>query len=227
IVIKSPNPLRQRPSSSEVHPSHRAPPRPIMITSVAPDVQFVADAARPQNAGELLIAVPAHVVLARSEDGPHVVVLPPVRAICQIVGRIVEIDIFAVPAIEELPDVEVAAHANAPVHHVRVTEGEVDGVISAEAAPSDGGVGCPILVPHQWEDIVDDVALVLQVALHAPVGMRPTVVPALLVNAVHAINLHFAGFNAIADRLNHLVVFVLKKTSARRWEDQDLASSVT
>src|SRR5208283_5199866 len=112
-------------------------------------MQLMANSARAQNRGKLLVLLPAHVPFAGREHGPHVVVAPAVSAVRQIVGRIVEVHILAVPTIEEVLDVEGASHADAASDFVRMAKGEVDGVISAKAATRDDGARSPVLVPHQ------------------------------------------------------------------------------
>src|SRR5580704_1633351 len=126
----------------------------------------------------------------------------------------IEINILARPAIHETPDVERSAHADARVHQLRIPEREVDRMVCAEAASRDRGVGCPVPVPHQREHIVDDVALILQMSLQPPIRMRPRVVPALFVHAVHAINLQLAVVQLVPHRGDHLVVFVLEEAPA-------------
>src|SRR5271157_763565 len=100
-------------------------------------MQLMPNSARAQNRGELLVLLPAHVPFAGREHGPHVVVAPTISAVRQIIGRIVEVHILAVPAIEEVLDVEGASHADAASDLVRMAKGEVDSVISAEAAAGD------------------------------------------------------------------------------------------
>src|SRR5208283_6027149 len=75
----------------QVHPRHWPPPRPIVIAMIAPDCQFMANATRTQNRGKLFVLLPAHVPLAGGEDGADVVVAPAIRAVGQVIGRIVEV----------------------------------------------------------------------------------------------------------------------------------------
>jgi hypothetical protein len=67
----------------------------------------------------------------------------------------------------------------------------------------------------------------LDVALHAPVGMRVLVVPALAIDAVDAKDLELAIVEPIGNAGNHSVVFVLIKSTLRSREDQDLRPAVT
>src|SRR5271157_548033 len=94
----------------QVHPRHRPPPGPVVIAVVAPHVQLMPNTARAQNRGKPLVLLPAHVPLASREHGTHVVVPPAVAAVRQVVGRIIEVHILAVPAIEEALDVEGTTH---------------------------------------------------------------------------------------------------------------------
>src|ERR1035441_7977671 len=148
----------------------------------------MADAARPQNGGEFLVLAPAHVPFASGEHGPYVVIAPAVAAVRQIIGRVIEVRVLAVPAVEEALDVERAAHGDAAGDLVGMAEGEVHGMVSAKAAAGHDGARSPILVPHQRQHVIQDVALVLQMPLYAPVGMRPLVVPAFAVYAIDAID---------------------------------------
>src|ERR1017187_2124324 len=100
----------------------------------------MADAARPQNGGEFLVLAPAHVPFASGEHGPYVVIAP---------------------AVEEALDVERAAHGDAAGDLVGMAEGEVHGMVSAKAAAGHDGARGPILVPHQRQHVIQDVALVL------------------------------------------------------------------
>src|ERR1017187_9802083 len=90
----------------------------------------MADAACPQNGGELFVLAPAHVPFARGEHGPQMVVAPAVAAVRQVIGWVVEVHVLAVPAVEEALDVERAAHGDAAGDLVGMAEGEVHGMVS-------------------------------------------------------------------------------------------------
>src|SRR5208337_4443044 len=160
---------------------------------IAPNCEFMPNAARAQDRGELLVLLPAHVPFAGRKHSSQVVVAPTVGAVRQIIGRIVEVHILAVPAIEEALDVERAAHRYAASDFVRMAKREVGSVISAETAAGNDGARSPVLVPHQRQHVVNDVALVLKMALQAPIRMRALVVPAFAVHSIDAVDLELSS----------------------------------
>src|SRR5579862_4006123 len=94
----------------------------------------MADAPRAHDGRHALVIVPAHIPLPGGKHRADVVVAPAVDAVGEVVGRIVEVNVFAVPAVHEAFDVVGAAHADAAGHLVGMTHGEVQRVIGAKAA---------------------------------------------------------------------------------------------
>src|SRR6185437_16197987 len=99
--VSQARPHSQSKLLSEVRPRHRSPPRPVVITLVAPHIHLVADSARAHDRRHLAAVVPAHVPLAGREHRPDMVIAPAIVALRQVVGWIVEVHIFAVPPVEE------------------------------------------------------------------------------------------------------------------------------
>jgi hypothetical protein len=210
----------------QVRSGHGLPPGPVVKAVIAPDVEFVAYAFVAQDVGEALVLLPAHVPLAGGEHGADVVVLPGIGAIGQVVGRVVEIEVFTVPTVDEVLHIKGAAHGYDSRHRIGVAETKVRGVIGAEAATGGDQPRRLVLFAHQRKHIVDEVAFILHVTLHAPIGIGLLVIPTLPIDAVDAVKLQPAAVDAVGHRGNHTVVLVLKKAPPRCWEDEHFGSRV-
>src|ERR1700677_3266031 len=88
-----------------------------------------------QDCGKTLVFLPAEVPLARGQNGTDVVVLPGIGAVGEIVWRIVEVQVLAIPAIDEVLHVKGAAHGDDAGDLIRVAEAKVGGMKGAETAP--------------------------------------------------------------------------------------------
>src|SRR5580698_7997385 len=102
-----------------------------------------------QDRRETLVLLPAKVPHAGGEHGADMVVLPGIGAVGEVVGRIVEVEVVAVPAVDKVLHVEGAAHGYDAGDLVGMSEAEVCGVIGAKAA-----AGCDqprrlVLLGHQ------------------------------------------------------------------------------
>src|ERR1700724_546843 len=158
------------------------------------------------------VGIQPDIPLASAEHDPHmpqVVEVPRIAQLRQVVHRVVEVDVVVVIALQELADVEGAAHADQVRHLVGMAQRHVHRVIAAEAAAGDrhppaAGVGARML-----EDLLHDDLLVGHVGLDAVGGMDAVVVPALRVDAVGTIELHPPGVHERRGRLDQAEVLVL------------------
>ena len=219
-------PTERREPLLQVHPCHGAPPGPIVEAAIAPDVELVPDALVAQDGSKLLVLFPAEVPLAGGQHGADMVVLPRIGAVGEIVGRVVEVQVFAIPAVDEVLHIEGSAHGNDAGDHFGMAEAEVRGMVGAEAATGGDQSRRLVLLTHQGQHIAYDVALILHMPLHPPIGVGMFVVPTLLVNAVDAIELQLAAIDAISHACDHAIVFILKESTPRSGEDEHLGSCV-
>src|ERR1700733_1691789 len=120
---------------------------------------------------ETLVLLPAKVPLTGGEHGADVVVLPGIGAVGEVVGRVVEVEVLTVPAVDKVLHVKGAAHGNDAGDLIGMAEAEVRCVIGAEAAAGGDQPRRLVLFSHQGEHVVDDVALILHVPLYAPIGV--------------------------------------------------------
>ncbi len=101
------------------------------------------------------------------------------------VAGIVEIDVVVRIAISKTLDVVEAAHGNDAVDQLRVTKGEIDGVVRAEAGARGHEEGIRVTFLAEGQDLVQVVAIVLHVSPRPLGGRSPPGVPAFAVNAIH------------------------------------------
>src|SRR6202789_2598622 len=180
-----------------------------------------------QDCGKTLIFLPTKVPLAGGQNCADVVVLPGSGAVGEIVRRVVEVQVLAIPAFDEVLHVKGAAHGYDAGDLIGVAEAEVGGMKGAEAAPGGDQPRGRVLPFHQGKHIVDQVALILHVPLHSPVGVGMLVIPTLPVNTVDAIKLQLPAFYPVGHAAYHAVVFVLKEPALGSGEDQNPGSCVT
>src|SRR3984957_2525376 len=120
----------------------------------------MADPLVPQHRSKALILLPAEVLHAGSKHGSNMVVLPRIRGVSEIVGRVVEVQVFAIPAVNEVLHIKGSAHGDNAGDLIRVAEAEVRGVKGAEAATGGDQSRRLVLFAHQGQYIAHDVALV-------------------------------------------------------------------
>ena len=187
-----------------------------MAGAVSPDVQPMRNVLLAHELGQAFIFVPAHVVLA---GGQHEFVfaitlkVPGVPHVPEEVRRAIEVAVVIVVAVEELRDVECSAHAEAGTHHVRPTQRQVHGVVSAERAPGGGHVPARVLLLHQRHYLVQDVVLILHVPGDPPAWRYIAVVPTLGIDAIDAIKLQSPGFDLVPKRADHAAIFKLEESA--------------
>src|ERR1700679_430938 len=102
-----------------------------------------------QDRGETLVLIPAKVPLAGSEHGANVVVLPGIGAVGEVVGRIIEVEVVVVPAVDKVLHVKGSAHGYDAGDLIGMAEAEVSGVIGAEAAAGGDQPRRLVLLVHQ------------------------------------------------------------------------------
>src|SRR3954470_10505591 len=207
----------------EILRDHSQPQRPIMLGIVIPDVEPVRDRLAVQDARKFHIGIQTNIPVRRSQDNLHLPVVaqkPVVGQIGHEVWRIVEVAIVVVVAVKELMDVERAAHAYAVSHDVRVLERKIHAVVTAEAASSDAQLPRLIFPANEWQELVQQVALVLQVTQHTQARMHSLVVPALGVHSIGAEDLYLAPLNLRCECANHASVLIFEELSHRCWEDE-------
>src|ERR1700733_6998475 len=102
-----------------------------------------------QDRRETLVFLPAKVPLAGGEHGANVVVLPGIDAVGEVVGRIVEVEVVAVPTVDKVLHVKGAAHGYDAGDLIGMAEAEVCGVIGAEAAAGGDQPWRLVLLTHQ------------------------------------------------------------------------------
>src|ERR1700722_19221241 len=113
----------------------------------------MADALVPQNRCKPLLLLPAEVPHAGGKHGSNMVVLPRIGAVSQIVGRVVEVQILAIPAVNKVLHIKGSAHGDDPGDLIRVVEAEVSGVKGAEAATGGDQSRRLVLLAHQGQHI--------------------------------------------------------------------------
>src|SRR5438309_5746879 len=111
---------------------HVAPVVPVMATPLAV-VEPVANPFRIENARHAKRFVSRVVPFAGAENDAHVVVLPRVRDVGDVLVGVVKINIVVVIALKEITDIEGAAQTNDVAHLIRMAKGDVERVIRAEA----------------------------------------------------------------------------------------------
>src|SRR4051794_11781267 len=123
--------LRVSIVTPDIPVQHLLPPGPIVRPAV-PEAEGITDVPAPEDAGDLLVALPEGVVPAGDEDDVHPLQRgDPARVLLahDEIDRVVEVDRLVVEAVGEAPDVIDAAHADHPPDRLGVAEGEVGGVV--------------------------------------------------------------------------------------------------
>ena len=114
---------------------------------------------------------------------------------------------------EEAAVIEGTGERDALGNGVRVTEGEVGGMVAAEGATVDGEVDPSGAMANEREDFVEAVLFVVVMTADAVCGVNGFVVPGLGIDAIDAEEHELAGVKPVVKRANHELVFVLMEAA--------------
>src|SRR5262245_40199192 len=176
---------------ADVMPDHVVPDGPVVRQPV-PDPQRVPDALAPEQPRQVLVGRPQRVVAAHGQDDAQ----PPqglqprgVVLVVEEVAGVVEVDRFVVVTVREPAEVAQAAHAQNAADLMGVAQAEVEGVVAAEAGAGGDQERVRVLTAAERQHFLDQAAVVLVVPPGALGGVAPAAIPALAVEAVHAVEL--------------------------------------
>lgn len=206
------------------------PPRPVVPKGIGQHLQVVGDAFAAEDTAQFEVGLFAGVVLA---DGQHDVGATyriqssAIIQIAQIIDRAVEVDILVVEAIHKALDAVCSAEGDEFAEGPRILEDQVGGVVGTKARPTrHDEVGFSTVADERY-DFVDDVALVLFVALHAREGVDAFVVEAFGIHGVNADDLVLTAFQLRLESFNHLEVFPLKEAAQAAGKNEKRGTGVT
>lgn len=137
------------------------------------------------------------------------------------IDGVIEIDVVIIIAIGKGADFEDAAHREAMRREGGVTEGEIRGVVSPEAAAGGGDAGAAGFADGTGDDLVEDEPVVEGLVPGAICGGDRLVVPAEGVEAVGAIDLYFSVLEEPAGGFDeaHVLILVVASFGGRE-QDQ-------
>ncbi len=207
---------------------HVPPVVPIVPAPLAV-VEEMRDALRVEQVREVEVAVAAAVAVAGAEHDAHAADLveePRVVQVGQVVDRVGEVAVVVEITVEERPDVERPAQAEAVADEVGVAQGEVDRVVAAEAGAGQAHPAVAGLAHGVGQDVVEDDILVGEVGPDAVGRVDGLVIPALLVDAVGAVDLDPAGVDLVGDRAHEAEVLVLVIAAERGGKQDDRVARV-
>ena len=196
-----------------------------------PKVEGVPDAFFPEGVADDAVVFEEDVSFADDEDDLHTFELGDDSGVGEVGDketRHVEVDILVAVAIEEVLEVgewggEViaAAEANHFVEEVGVFEGEVGGVIGAEAAAGGDEGRVRVFLLYEGYDLVEYIPFILKIAEDAFSGVDIAGIEAFFVDAIEAVDLEGAGFYFFAKGVDDLPVFIVIKSGGAGGEKED------
>ena len=166
------------------------PVRPVVPALLAPVVEMVRDAAAREDFRET-IRGPA--VFPRPAAGGDVDVAggelrehDGVGKIREVIDGIIEIEVVVVEAVHELLEVVDAGQGKAALHHIRMFEERIGGMIGAEGSAhrGDGNVAGLAAGVNEGDDLKADVGVELGLDVTAVEGVGALVVEGLGVDGV-------------------------------------------
>jgi hypothetical protein len=186
---------------------HFPPDGPVM-GAVRADVEPVVDIFFVEFIAESFVISAAAVFVGCTEDDAHV----PDGGILgagDVVDGVIEVDIVVIVSVGEGADVENAAHGEAVSDELWVTECEVDGVVSAEAAAGDGDAGVAGLVAGSSDDLFEYESVIEALVDGAFGGRDTAIVPAVGVHAVGAVDPDLAVIEEPSCGVDETLIFCL------------------
>jgi len=217
-------------SRSNILLNHLAPPRPVVLDAVAPHVEPMVDAFRVQNLREPQIVMQAYIPVARGENDFHLAHffdVPIVAQILQVIKRRIEVGGVVVITVNMLMNIITAAQANELIDEIGMAKRQVRSVITAKAATGGDKIIVVVDGANQGNHFVENVRLVLRVAIQSVAGMSMVVVPTFFVNAVGAEYLIEAVLDLVRECADHSCIFILEKSPARGRKNQNRCAAVS
>src|SRR6476659_6076284 len=100
-------------------------------------------------------------------------------------------------------DIECSAHADAMGNDVRMLQREIHAVVAAETASGDAQLPGRVLPANEWQEFVENVVLVLQMAKYSYPRMYALVVPTLGIDGIGTEDLQFAPLDFGRQHADH------------------------
>lgn len=207
-----------------------------LVGAPVPGVEGVGDALGPQNPAQVAVVAQKGIVAAHHEHDVHAPQrFEPPRAF-QVGEKMrggVVVDGVVVIAVEQVAEVfhakrqiVAAGEGGHLAEQVGVAEGDVDGVVRAQAAAVRDGAGMRVFRSHQREHFVQDVFLELDVAPDAFGRMAPEAIEGFVVDAVQAEQLQVSGLDLVPQAFHQPEVFVLVEAAVTGGEDQHFCAGM-
>jgi predicted RNA-binding protein len=196
-----------------------------------PEVEGVPDAFFPEGVADDAIIFEEDVFFADDEDDLHAFQLGDDGGIGKVgdeeAGH-VEVDVLVTVAVEEVlemfewrGEVVSAAEANHFLEEVRVFEGEVSGVVGAEAAAGGDEGWVRVFLLYEGHDLVEDIFFVLKIVEDAFCGVDMVGVEAFFVGAIEAVDLDGAGLYLFAKGVDDLPIFIIVEAGGAGGEKEN------
>src|SRR5579859_2278732 len=198
---------------------HLFPNRPVMIPAGA-DIQPVRNGFGGQKAAHPFILPPADIIFGRSEHDAHL----PERGIGGAgdeIDGVVEIDVVIIITVCEGADIKDTAHGKTIADEAGMAEGEIRGVIPAEAATGYGYAAVTRLMDGAWEYFFEDQPVIVGVPPGSFGRGHRFIIPAFRVEAIRAVDLYLAVLEEPAGGPDEALVFILVVGSTGGGEEDD------
>src|SRR5437763_25865 len=129
------------------------------------------------------------------------------------VAGIIKIDILVRVATCKTLDVVEATQSDNAINQFRMTEGEIDGMVSTEACTRSNQEGIGVQLFAEWQDFVQDVVLVLDMSQCPFSRMFSFGIPAFAINAIDTKHLKPSVFQVLTQLGHHASIFPLEETA--------------
>ncbi len=196
-----------------------------------PEVEGIPDAFFPEGVADDAVVFEEDVFFADDEDDLHAFELGDDDGVGEVgneeAGH-VEVDVLVAVAVEEVfevfeggGEVITAAEAYHFMEEVGVFEGEVGGMVGAEAAAGGDQGWVRVYLLYEWDDLFEHIPFVLKIAEDAFCGVDVTGVEAFFVDAIEAVDLDRAGFDLVSKGVDDLPVFIVIEAGGAGGEEED------
>src|SRR5665213_2421458 len=186
---------------------HLTPYWPV-VRCIRTHIQPVVDVFKMQDATQPLVFRFADIVFTGSEHNAHFPEIGVVVVYNKIHG-IVEIHGVAVKSVDEPADVKSAAHGKAVTGQVRMTEGSIYSMVTAETASGEGHSFVARFMLRPGNQFGFQHMVITGIVMRTLLRGNGFVVPGLIVQTIGAVDLHFAVFNESFYSINHSLVLIL------------------
>ena len=139
----------------------------------------------------------------------------------QIEQRRIEIHIIVDVIADKIAELITPAEGNDGIKYIRMTQGEIHGVITAKTASRSKNISTSRMRLHKWHDFLNDIRIIRIMPVGPLTRRHRRVHPRFIVHTAHGEQHHAPFIDKVLNTSDHAKIFIFIIRTARRRKDND------